>query len=125
MLDADARAVRSARRNARTLGLAERCEVVWWDAQREPCPEHGFDLVLSNPPFHSGVYVDLSIAGALFERLGQAIAGGGRALVVANRTLPYEARPDRLGRLASLAVGRGYKLLRLQAPRRPPPRRAR
>ena len=114
LLDADARAVRSARQNALALGVADRCEVAWWDAQREPCPKRGFDLALSNPPFHRGHGIDLSIAHALFERLGQALSRGGRAWLAANRPLPYEKGHARRSRLRALGGASAYKLLALE-----------
>ena len=113
LLDGDARAVRSANHNARALGLAQRCRIEWWDA-REPCPTRNCDLVLLNPPFHTGKAVDLAPARALFRQLAAALAAGGRALVVANRTLPYESDLAGLGRLQTLRAERGYKLLALR-----------
>ncbi len=115
MLDADARAVRSARSNLEAVGLADRAQVHWWDAG-EPCPGAGFDLALVNPPFHSGHHgkaVDLAPARAIFARLGEALALGGVALIVANRTLPYEAELEGLGHVENLTQEEGYKLLRL------------
>ncbi|MBW2382416.1 MAG: methyltransferase [Deltaproteobacteria bacterium] len=112
LLDGDARAVACARRNAQTLGVSERCDLVWWDA-REPCPGIDFDLILLNPPFHTGKHVDLAPARAMFQRVGEALAPRGRALVVANRTLPWERDLSDLGTLERLRETRGYKLLSL------------
>ena len=50
----------------------------------------------------------------LRARLAEALAPGGTALVVANRTLPYEADLDALGSLRTLREERGYKLLSLR-----------
>ena len=114
LADADARAVACATRNALRLGLAARCPVVWWDA-RVPTPDAGFDLALVNPPFHrQGPAVDLGPALALFESLERWLRPGGRALLVANRTLPYEAPLAALGELEVVATTRGYKLLSLK-----------
>jgi 16S rRNA (guanine1207-N2)-methyltransferase len=113
LLDADARATRSAQRNAEQLGLADRCRVGWWQAA-EPVPEDGFDLALCNPPFHTGKQVDLAPAHQMFTRLVEAMTPRGRALIVANRTLPYEAALEGLGRLRRIDQARGYKLLELQ-----------
>jgi len=112
LLDADVRSVRSARVNAAALGLAPRCRVAWWDAA-EALPEAEFDLVLLNPPFHQGKAVALAPARDLFRALAAALAPRGRALVVANRSLPYEADLSALGELSAIGGARGYKLLSL------------
>jgi 16S rRNA (guanine1207-N2)-methyltransferase len=113
LLDADARATRSASRNAIRLGVADRCRVAWWDAS-ESVPEDGFDLALCNPPFHTGKQVDLSPALAMFQRLAESLTPRGRALIVANRTLPYEAELERFGKLDRIEQRDGYKLLELK-----------
>lgn len=113
LVDADARAVECAERNLAKLGLGGRCRVLWWDS-REKVPETGFDLALVNPPFHHrGPEVELAPALALFEALASWLARNGRALVVANRTLPYEAPLARVGDVEMIADVRGYKLLSL------------
>lgn len=113
LVDADARAVECARRNALRLGVEGRCRVLWWDAREKP-PETGFDFALVNPPFHHrGPEVDLGPALALFDSLAGWLTRSGRALVVANRTLPWEAPLARLGEVEQIADERGYKLLSL------------
>lgn len=113
LVDADARAVECAERNVARLGLAARCRVGWWDAREKPL-ETGFDLALVNPPFHHrGPEVDLAPALALFASLEGWLARHGRALLVANRTLPYEAALGRLGEVVQRADQHGYKLLSL------------
>jgi 16S rRNA (guanine1207-N2)-methyltransferase len=115
LLDGDARAVRSARGNAVALGVDERCRVEWWDAD-EPCPDatESFDLALLNPPFHTGKAVDLRPARGMFRCLGEVLGRGGSALVVANRTLPYEADLSELGSLRLVVETGGFKLLALK-----------
>lgn len=113
LVDADARAVECARRNAARLGLEGRCRVLWWDAREKPVGT-GFDLALVNPPFHHrGPEVDLGPALALFDSLAGWLTRSGRALVVANRTLPWETPLARLGEVEKIADERGYKLLSL------------
>lgn len=117
LLDADLRAVRSARQNAATLGLSQRARIDWWDAS-EALPvaaeDPGFDLVLINPPFHSGKQVDMGPAFAMFEHAAAHLAPGGSALIVANRTLPYEPALRALGELQPLSQPLGFKLLLLR-----------
>lgn len=125
LVDADARAVECAERNVARLGLGGRCRVLWWDAREKP-PETGFDWALLNPPFHHrGPEVELAPALALFESLAGWLTRNGRALVVANRTLPYEAPLARLGEVVQVAETRGYKLLSLSKSARSPGSRGR
>ena len=114
LVDADARAVVCAQANVARLGLADRVRVLWWDAREKP-PEDRFDLALVNPPFHHrGPEVDLAPALALFESLAGWLSRSGRALLVANRTLPYEAALARQGEVAQVLDRRGYKVLSLE-----------
>ena len=125
LVDADTRAVQCAERNVARLGLGDRCRVLWWDAHEKP-PETGFDWALLNPPFHHrGPEVELVPAYAFFESLAGWLTRNGRALVVANRTLPYEAPLARLGKMEQVAETRGYKLLSLSKSARSPGSRGR
>ena len=64
----------------------------------------GFDLALVNPPFHHrGPEVDLGPALALFDSLAGWLTRSGRALVVANRTLPWETPLARLGEVTEVS----------------------
>jgi len=114
LADVDHRAVECATTNTADLGLADRCEVAWWDATRDSPPTHRCDLVLVNPPFHSGVPVDLQPARAIFSAIDAVLAPGGRALVVANRTLPWERDLSEIGNLRQLEDSRGYKILEVR-----------
>ena len=113
LADADARAVECAQANIDRLGLADRVRVAWWDAREAPLGDR-FNLALVNPPFHHrGPEVDLAPAFALFQSLSTWMSRTGRALLVANQTLPYEEALERVGRLEQLDVTKGYKLLSL------------
>jgi 16S rRNA (guanine1207-N2)-methyltransferase len=114
LADVDRRAVDCAKRNASRLGLADRCRVLWWDAVSEPSPTDRCDLVLLNPPFHSGVPVDLQPARAIFETIDTALVAGGRALIVANRTLPWEHDLRKIGILRQIDDRLGFKILELR-----------
>jgi 16S rRNA (guanine1207-N2)-methyltransferase len=125
LADADARAVECARANVERLGLADRVRVEWWDA-REPPLDTRFDLALVNPPFHHhGPEVDLGPALAIFESLFGWLGRNGRALLVANRTLPYESPLERVGVVDILRSTGGYKLLSLKRFARSPGSRRR
>ncbi|MAG33226.1 MAG: hypothetical protein CL908_20295 [Deltaproteobacteria bacterium] len=119
LADADARAVECARANIDRLnasqpGLASRCRVAWWDTREKPL-ESRFNLALANPPFHHrGAEVDLGPALGLVESLSGWLGRNGRALLVANRTLPYEGPLAQIGQVETLRSARGYKLLSLK-----------
>jgi 16S rRNA (guanine1207-N2)-methyltransferase len=114
LADVDRRAVDCAQRNADMLGLTDRCRVAWWDAVSEQSPTNGCDLVLLNPPFHSGVPVDLQPARAIFATIDAALVPGGRALIVANRTLPWEHDLRKIGALHQIDDRFGFKVLDLR-----------
>jgi 16S rRNA (guanine1207-N2)-methyltransferase len=114
LADVDYRAVGCVTASAAVLGLADRCEIVWWDAALDPAPTRRCDLVLVNPPFHSGVPVNLQPARAIFRAIDAVLVPGGRALVVANRTLPWEHDLRSLGTLRQLEDTRGYKVLEIK-----------
>ena len=114
LADADARAVACAKANVTRLDLDTRCRVVWWDSRETPV-DHRFQLALVNPPFHHrGPEVDLGPALALFSSLSGWLKPGARALLVANRTLPYERPLSEIGAVETIASARGYKLLSLK-----------
>jgi 16S rRNA (guanine1207-N2)-methyltransferase len=111
LADVDHRAVECATRNAADLSLAHRLDVMWWDAVSDPPPARPCDLVLVNPPFHSGVPVDLQPARAIFAAIDAVLSPGGRALIVANRTLPWERDLREIGHLRQAGDRSGYKIL--------------
>ncbi|MEZ4271676.1 MAG: methyltransferase [Myxococcota bacterium] len=117
LLDADARAVACAQHNAQRLGVGGRCQVQWWDATEGFAPQY-FDLILLNPPFHTGKSVDLSPAQAMFNIIPERLRTHGTALVVANRSLPYEKPLARVGEIKELRVADGYKVIQVTHPRR-------
>jgi 16S rRNA (guanine1207-N2)-methyltransferase len=49
-----------------------------------------YDLILSNPPFHTGGEVDYQVAQAFIEQSYAALETGGRLYLVANRFIRYE-----------------------------------
>jgi 16S rRNA (guanine1207-N2)-methyltransferase len=114
LADVDYRSIHCARRNASRLGLDSRCTTVWWDAVTEPPPADRCDLVLVNPPFHSGVPVDLQPARRIFDAIEAALVPGGRALVVANRTLPWERELRPIGTVRQIDDRNGYKVLEIR-----------
>jgi 16S rRNA (guanine1207-N2)-methyltransferase len=49
-----------------------------------------YDLILSNPPFHTGQSVDYQIAEALIRQSFQALIPGGQIVIVANKFIRYD-----------------------------------
>src|SRR5690606_2894530 len=77
------------------LNLAQNCPKLtarffWQDLTREPAKEK-YDLVIMNPPFHQGHATEPGLGQTMIKAASQALRGGGRLLLVANRGLPYEA----------------------------------
>jgi 16S rRNA (guanine1207-N2)-methyltransferase len=49
-----------------------------------------FDLIVSNPPFHSGKEVDFEVTAAFIEHGSHLLESGGQLVVVANRFIRYD-----------------------------------
>ena len=52
-------------------------------------PDGSADLIVCNPPFHSGGAVHAGAAGRLFEAAGRVLAPGGQLWTVFNSHLGY------------------------------------
>jgi 16S rRNA (guanine1207-N2)-methyltransferase len=59
------------------------------DLLNPPLPDK-YDLILSNPPFHTGHAVDYQVAHSLIENSFQALNPGGSLVIVANRFIRYD-----------------------------------
>lgn len=94
-----------------TLGLH------WHDVTRGLAQR--YDVVVTNPPFHAqGRADDPALGQAFIAAATQAMAPGGKLLLVANRHLPYEAALQRgFGKVSLLAQRDGFKLFLATAPR--------
>ena len=86
--DQSAAAVDSARETIAANELKERITVVRDDALSTQ-PDASADLILFNPPFHSGAAVHADTSVRLFEDAGRVLRPGGELWVVANRHLDY------------------------------------
>ena len=75
--------------------------------------EPGYDVIISNPPFHTPSRADRPDIGQRFIAVAaQALRPGGRLYVVANRHLPYEhTLNDSFGAVRVVAERDGFKLV--------------
>ena len=95
-----------------------RANFIWNDATRFR-PAKPYDVVISNPPFHTGRTGDPSLGRAFIKSAAEMLTPSGRFVMVANRHLPYE---DTLGEVFrevdDLGGTSGFKLLSGTKPRR-------
>ena len=87
----------------------------WHDLSSEPVKQR-FDWIIMNPPFHQGHSGSREarpdIGRTFIERAADCLTAGGRLLLVANRTLPYEETlARRFARAEKLAEENGYKII--------------
>lgn len=87
--DQSAAAVASARSTAEANGVGDRVEVVLDDGLSLQ-PDESADLIVFNPPFHSGAAVHAGTSMRLFAEAGRVLKPGGELWVVANRHLSYK-----------------------------------
>ncbi|WP_445442899.1 class I SAM-dependent methyltransferase [Clavibacter sp. km1a] len=88
-------AVDSARATVAANGLAERVTVVRDDAG-STVPDGSVDLVLLNPPFHTGATVHAGLAPRLFAAAARMLRPGGELWTVYNSPLGYRAQLTRI-----------------------------
>jgi 16S rRNA (guanine1207-N2)-methyltransferase len=88
MVDVDLMAVASSAENIR-LNLLANVRVFASDLL-SACSPGLYQLILSNPPFHTGKQTNYMISEALVEQAYNCLAPGGELILVANRFLRYE-----------------------------------
>ncbi len=110
LVDVDSDAVRCAERTLRAAGSTNARALVS-DVASSVLGER-FDVVVANPPFHTGKQVDLDVPHQFIRDAFDVLEPGGRVLLVANRTLPYEAMlTAQFGVYRVLHDGRRFKVL--------------
>ena len=87
--DQSAAAVESATATMEANGVSDRVTVVRDDGLASQ-PDGSADLILFNPPFHSGAAVHAGTSLRLFAEAGRVLKPGGELWVVANRHLSYK-----------------------------------
>jgi 16S rRNA (guanine1207-N2)-methyltransferase len=109
LYEADLRAVALARRNVQSSRVELGFE--WHDVTRGlPCR---YDFIVTNPPFHGQSRAERPELGQRFIQVaGEAVRGGGRLWMVANRHLPYEAALGLQFRtVRTVAQEQGFKVI--------------
>jgi len=76
------------------------------------------DVVVSNPPFHTGNRADPELGRAFIRAAAGLLSARGEFLMVANRHLPYEAALTAVfGEVAELPGPAAFKIFRARRPR--------
>jgi 16S rRNA (guanine1207-N2)-methyltransferase len=115
LVDADHEATRCAARTLQSAG-ATNARVMASDVAAAVADER-FDVVVANPPFHVGTHTNLDVPRQFIHDAFDVLEPGGRLLLVANRTLPYEGMlKERFGSSRSVYDGRRFKVLEAIAP---------
>jgi 16S rRNA (guanine1207-N2)-methyltransferase len=114
LVDTDVRAVRLAEDNIR-LNKVTNAHVVLGDITLDLPPKLRFDLVVSNPPTHSGKEVLASFVDESYR----VLRPGGSLYVVVNRLLSIRAMMEEtFGVVDQVARRKGFVVFRAQKPRR-------
>src|SRR5262249_16674645 len=114
LYEAEHRALDLARENLAALAtLASRAQLDYcWHDVTSGLPRT-YDVIVSNPPFHTQSRVERPDIGRRFIVTAPArLKPGGRLWLVANRHLPYEAVLDAsFGSVRILAQEQGFKIV--------------
>lgn len=114
MVDVDVRAARLAEENVRRNGISN-AHVVLGDITLDLPPKLRFDLVLSNPPTHSGKEVLESFVSEAYD----VLRPGGSFYVVVNRLLSVrDMMAERFGSVEQVERRKGFLVLRAERQRR-------
>lgn len=110
LVDVDHEAVRCAQRTLDRAG-SQNARAVVSDVASAVLDQR-YDVVVANPPFHVGRHTDLDVPRQFIRDAHAVLRPGGRVLLVANRTLPYEAMmTEQFGTYRSVHDGRRFKVL--------------
>jgi 16S rRNA (guanine1207-N2)-methyltransferase len=115
LTDVDAAAVALTRANLELNGIRNATALVG-DGYAS-VQDLRFDLIATNPPWHLGQSITVATAAAFLSRAPHYLAPGGRAFVVANSFLPYEAHLRTVfARVMRVADNGRFKVLRSEKP---------
>lgn len=111
LYEAEARALALAKRNLEPFSSRIALGFHWHDVAAG-LPQ-GYDIIVSNPPFHAHGRSDRpDIGRAFIAAAAEALNPGGRLWLVANRHLPYEQALDAgFASVRTLAQANGFKVV--------------
>jgi 16S rRNA (guanine1207-N2)-methyltransferase len=116
LYEAEARALDAARAN---LADEPRAGFHWADVTTLGRQAAGYDLVVTNPPFHQGRAAEPALGAAFIAAAARILKPGGRLLLVANRQLPYEGPlAAAFAKTERLSEDGAYKTFLAERPRR-------
>jgi len=111
LVDADLRAVRSARYTLEANGIGNG-EVLLSDGVAYAFGGQPFDVVITNPPFHQGRKVDHDVAHQFVRDSHGVLRDGGTLFLVANRFIGYDDLVRQtFGNVATAYAGSSYHVL--------------
>ena len=115
LVDADVRATRLAQRNLELNGV-ENAEVVLGDGLHDLPPKTRFDVILSNPPTHSGREVVDDLVASAYK----ALRPRGQFYLVINRLLSLRRQVEAVfGNSQTVARHKGFVVIRaVKVPKR-------
>lgn len=115
--DQSAAAVAATRATAEAAGVLARIEVHRADAT-EAVPDGWAELMMLNPPFHSGSTVHAGVAHRLIRSCARALAPGGELRLVFNSHLRYRPLVEReIGPTRQLARDKTFTVLAARSDR--------
>ena len=115
LVEAEKLALDCARRNV----TDPRAAFHWADATRFR-PDHLYDGIVSNPPFHVGRAADPALGRAFIAAAARMLAPSGQLWMVANRHLPYEAAlRDSFRHVEEIGGDGAFKLFHAVRPLKP------
>lgn len=106
--DVSLAAVLSTLATADANGLSQQISAVQDDAL-EGLPTASADVIVCNPPFHTGTALDTDVATRMFENAGRVLRPGGQLWTVYNSPLAYKSTLNKLvGRTQVVATNRKF-----------------
>lgn len=113
LLDVDAFAVASSRLTLAANRLEGKV-ISGQGIDDAPCD---LDLILTNPPFHTGVHTDYSASETLMKKASEHLRKGGHLRLVANSFLRYQPLIEaHLGACKILDEGQGFRIYAARKP---------
>ena len=109
--EAEARALELARANLKAFTPERELGFHWHDVTEGL--SRTYDVIVTNPPFHTGSREDRPDIGRRFIQVAAAaLKRGGRLWLVANRHLPYESvLNESFGSMRTVAQAHGFKIV--------------